>query len=262
MTNYVCPHCEKVLVQEGRTYKCENNHSFDIAKQGYVNLLLKQKASGDDKVMVEARKHFLELDHYAPLRDLVLDLVSNFPNETLLDAGCGEGYYTNFLQANLKNEIYGFDVSKLALQSAAKANKAVHYAVASIFNLPISANSMDLAISLFAPVATDEMLRVLKEQGILIVVMPNTNHLIELKQAIYDEAYLNERELIDHPNLQLMDEIKLNYQFEVNGNESLQNLFKMTPYYYKTSIEDSAKLANYDSMKLTADFSIQIYLKK
>lgn len=256
-----CPNCEKPLNKEGASYVCENHHCFDVAKSGYTNLYLKHKQSGDDEAMVKARTQFLEKGYYEPLRELLSDLCDSFPNEVMVDAGAGEGYYTNEIQKRLRNQIYGFDVSKIALQKAAKANKKVHYFVASIFDMPLYDASVDLILSVFAPLAIEEFKRVLKEDGMLITVTPGPNHLIELKRAIYDDVIVNEAEQIKDEELKIIDKIDYNYQVTITSQEDLQNLFKMTPYYYKTSKEDAMKLTTYDTLTLTCDFVIQIYYK-
>lgn len=256
-----CPTCKEELTIIDKSYKCKNNHNFDSSKEGYVNLHLNHKQGGDDEGMVKARSSFLEQDFYHPLREFILDLCSAFPHDTMIDAGCGEGYYTNYLQSNLENEIYAFDLSKVALQKASKANKKVHYALSSIFDLPLASSSTDLILSMFAPIALEENYRLLKEDGLLLVVSPGTNHLKELKESIYEEVRLNEVVLLKSENFQVIDEFKLEYIIDVKDNKTIKDLFLMTPYTYKTSIEDKEKLNTITELRITCEFSIQIYSK-
>lgn len=256
-----CPTCKEELNIEHKSYKCSNNHTYDISKEGYVNLHLNHKQGGDDEGMVKARSSFLEQDFYHPLREFILDLCSAFPHDTMVDAGCGEGYYTNYLQASLNNEIYAFDLSKVALQKASKANKKVHYALSSIFDLPLVSSSTNLILSMFAPIALEENHRILKEDGLLLVVCPGSNHLKELKEVVYNEVRLNEVVLLKSENFQVIDEFKLEYVIDLKDNTTIKNLFLMTPYTYKTSKEDYKKLDSINELRITCEFSIQIYSK-
>ncbi|MGL5978059.1 MAG: putative RNA methyltransferase, partial [Erysipelotrichaceae bacterium] len=237
-----CPKCKQPLHLKGKTYACENRHTFDQAKQGYVNLLLKQKASGDDEIMVQARHDFLHKGHYQPLATFLLDLMEAFPHDNIIDAGCGEGYYTNQIERGLLSQVMGFDVSKLALQKASRDNKQVNYAVASIFDMPVADACADIVLNVFAPIATTEFARVLHDEGYLIVVGPGVQHLQELKHVLYEEVRLNEITHIESDLFTLIDEFRLEYPIELTSQEEINNLFMMTPYYYKTSVEDGNKL--------------------
>ena len=146
MLNFCCPVCKEELKLDGRTYRCINNHCFDCAKQGYVNLLQsnksKSKRHGDDKLMIEARTEFLNTDSYKPLCDLMCELLQKYipQNACVLDAGCGDCYYTGKIEKALADKnasIAGIDISKFALIAAAKRSKRINLAVASVFSLPV-----------------------------------------------------------------------------------------------------------------------------
>ncbi|MGL5541334.1 MAG: putative RNA methyltransferase [Erysipelotrichaceae bacterium] len=258
----LCPLCKQPLTLHERTFGCDNHHTFDQAKQGYVNLLLKQKASGDNQEMVIARQQFLQKGHYEPLVTFLQDLLDSFPNEVIVDAGCGEGYYTNQIAGALASTVFGFDVSKVALQKAAKSKAGVQYAVASIFEMPLANESADVVLNVFAPIAAEEFARILKEDGLLVVVGPGVNHLLELKKAIYEEVVLNEEHTLESEHFTLIDHFRLHYNITLNSQEEIQHLFTMTPYYYKTKAEDAKKLESLTSLTTTVDFSIKVYVKK
>lgn len=253
-----CPICGNPLKKTDKTAKCANNHCFDYAKQGYVNLLLKQSVDhGDNREMVQARTIFLNSGSYAFLKEKLCELIAKEHADTLSDLGCGEGYYTSSFQANEK---YGFDMSKEALKYAARTDKSTHYAVASIFHLPLPDASMDTCVTCFAPFAKEEIERVLKPGGRFIFVSPAPKHLFELKQAVYEQPYENEVEDLD-TNLKKESEEVITSTFHVN-HDVLMALFTMTPYVHRTKKEDMEKLDLLTNMDITASFVIRVYRKE
>ena len=196
----LCPLCNNYLTKNDKNnfYKCTNNHCYDIAKEGYTNLLLaNQKHSlcpGDNKEMVNARKEFLNKDYFLPLSNKINDILTDYCNNkniAILDAGCGTGYYLNNLQKKFNNcSYFGVDISKFAVMKASKENKNISYFTANIFNLPFSNNSIDIILNIFAPKPEKEFRRILKNNGIILEVTPSTNHMIELKKVLYDKEDL------------------------------------------------------------------------
>lgn len=268
MSYFICPVCKGALTEYENRYACENNHSFDKAKQGYVNLLMSQQSSqkrhGDDKLMVKSRSDFLNEGYYSTLCDEICNTVRsiNIVAGVLLDVGCGEGYYT----VNIKNNcniktVYGIDISKNALQYASKAEKSVKYAVASAFQLPFADKSVDILTNIFAPCAYDEFYRVLKSEGYLLKVVPLSEHLWELKQKIYDKPYKNKPEIKNDELFALVESHEFKYSITLNKNVDIFNLFTMTPYYYKTSKQDAMKLSAIESLTTTVHFAIELYRK-
>ena len=258
----ICPKCKSKLNKVDNTYKCINNHSYDISKYGYVNLLLSKTNAGDDKVMVDARYNFLAKDYYLPLAKSIINILSKYiqKDSLILDGGCGTGYYDSVIKNNYPNMI-GYDISKDAITKAAKLNKDLLYFVASSNDIPLSNNSIDCILNIFTPTFETEVTRLLKDNGILIIVTPKDNHLIELKKAIYENAYLNEEEIPSFNNLYL----DKSYQSIFNSNlnkEDLDSLIKMTPYFYKTSKDNLEKIKNIDSLNVTFAFNIYIYKKR
>lgn len=254
--NILCPNCHKVLYKVANTYKCENKHSFDIAKEGYLNLNLhNSNNTGDEVNMIKARQSFLNKGYYSFLKDKVNELIDE--EDSLVDLACGEGYYTACFKA--KDKI-GIDLSKQGLKIASKADKTSTYLLNSIFHNPLEDNSADKIITIFAPIAKEEIVRILKPQGKFILVKPDTDHLIELKKAVYDNPYLNEVAPIEITGLHLEKEINIQKQTNVK-KEDILNLFKMTPYYHKTSLSDINKLDSLDSLDITFAFVIAIYNK-
>ncbi len=253
----ICPKCNQPLEVEGKSCKCSNRHSYDFSKEGYINLLLKESVShGDDVQMVKARTSFLNTGAYSFLRDALCELVKKENSSLLLDLGCGEGYYTSAFSSKEK---YGFDLSKSALKYASKHDKTTQYVVSSIFHIPLENEVADTIVTCFAPIASLEIERLLKENGCFIVVTPDENHLIELKELLYQEAYKNEVKDIEI-NLKKEKELHIQEKFEVD-TEHLLDLFQMTPYAYKTDIHAMNKLKEIEKMTITASFVIRLYRK-
>lgn len=250
----ICPKCKSTLSQNGRVLQCENNHSFDISKEGYVNLLLSSKNGdnrGDSKDSARARHTLLQKGYYKCLRDSIMERC----NGVVLDICCGEGYYDEY-----DGKLYGFDISKEMVRLASKSRKDHQYFVANLSNIPIADGSIDTAIHLFAPFNEKEFSRVIKDDGVIYSVIPGENHLFEMKEIIYDTPYKNDEQPPQTNELKLISTTKVTDKVKING-EDLRQLFAMTPYYYRTSKDDIAKLDNIDSLTLTVDFVILEYRK-
>ena len=268
MSNFICPVCKSEISLFERTYKCGNNHCFDLSKDGYVNLLMSQQSSlkrhGDDKLMVKARRDFLEKGFYNELRESLCETLKVVLPEssTVIDVGCGEGYYTCEISKVNDLEIFGIDISKDALKYASKSVKNSSFAVASAFSLPFDENSADCVLSVFAPSAYDEFYRVLKSDGKLIKAIPLEDHLWELKCVLYKEPYKNKPEKRNDELFKLVSQKEIKYKINLTEKEDIENLFKMTPYYYKTGREDAEKLLSLKSLETTVHFAIEIYEKR
>ena len=185
-----------------------------------------------------------------------------FPPKNILDSGCGEGYYTNYLAKQLPTvQFYGTDISKEAIRLAAKAKTDVQYIVASNQHLPFINNSLDMVLNIFSPIAYNEYHRVLKQNGILITVSNTSKHLQELKEILYDQVHLEHSSAKNTSQLLLVEEHNLSFPIHLQNQEMIQLLFQMTPYYYRTSFTDKAKLTAYQSLDVTTEFSIKLYKK-
>ena len=264
----ICPICRTPLTKKGNSYYCEKErpHCFDIARSGYVTLTAAGGHAGDDREMVRARTAFLEKDYYRPFADAVCRLLENA--DIIIDAGCGEGYYTNLLASagdSQKRQVYGFDLSKSACDHAAKRAKVLgtsaFFGVSSLFSLPIADGTADAVVSLFAPIAEKEFSRVLKPGGYLLIGAAGKRHLFELKEALYEHPYENEERRDLPEQFSLLSKETLTYSFLCPG-EDLKHLFFMTPYAFKTSPEDTAKLDLLESLRVTASFDLFLYQKK
>lgn len=260
-----CPKCKQLLHKLGNSYQCESHHTYDIAKRGYVNLLLgNHKMSGDDKEMIRARTRFLSHGYYQPLCDELCVMLRDLAPETVIDAGCGEGFYTNQIADVLPDSsLYGFDLSKYGVDEACKAHKNnILYGVANVFHLPFSDACADVLLSIFAPFDMDEINRVVKDRGFFIKVGPAQRHLLDLKQIVYPSVYENEVEHLQDNRFQLVNEKVLSYMIDLKDAQDIWALFQMTPYYWKSPKEGSERLKVLQQLKTQVHFQVEVYQKK
>ena len=272
MPDFVCPVCRSVLHRGEKSFTCENGHNFDISRYGYVNLLMSSssgKRHGDDRLMVRARRAFLDKGYYDRLSELISGLVLELaPNGAdIIDAGCGECKYTYGILKKLTEngkqaDIAGIDISKDALIYGSKRSDKIKLAVASSRKLPFGDGSADIVLSIFAPFEADEFSRVLKDGGCVIRAYPLERHLWELKSLIYDEPYENTVSDMEESGFEIKNRWELKYEIEPDSAEDVENLFKMTPYYYKTGENDQKKLENITCLKTAVEFGVIVYVKK
>lgn len=264
MTDFICPVCGKELRNNEKSLICPDGHCFDIAKSGYVNLLMSRGAGrhGDDKLMVRARSEFLNAGFYSPLAEHLLKSVRELSgcNSVVVDAGCGEGYYSAKI-AQYGAKLIGIDISRQALISASKRGEKMSLAVASTAAMPIKDACADIVLNVFSPLFADEFKRVLKSGGHLLRVIPLEKHLWELKALVYDRPYENEAPELELEGFVLEKTEELKYKITLKGREMIQNLFMMTPYYYKTGAADQKKLERAESLTTSVEFCIAIYSK-
>ena len=251
----ICPVCGKPLIKTDRSAVCENRHSFDYAKSGYLNLLRKASAStGDDRDMVSARTAFLSTGSYAFLRDQLCRLI---PDDGILaDLGCGEGYYTSAFPCHEK---YGFDLSKAALIHAANHDHSTQYVLSSIFHLPLADHTVKTAVTCFAPATVEEIGRILTDDGLFIHVTPGPDHLYELKEILYEHVRLNPDKKLSK-GLTYKDTVVISNTFHAD-TDTLISLFRMTPYAWRTGKDGIDKLKQAGEADITAQFHIHIYAK-
>jgi 23S rRNA (guanine745-N1)-methyltransferase len=271
MSLFTCPICAGALARTDKTYRCPKGHSYDISREGYVHLLPANKKHsanpGDDKDMAAARTKFLDGGWYAPLRDRLCQLaVSHVKDgDGVLDAGCGEGYYTygifDALKSNLERfSLAGIDLSKSALKKAARRCPGAEFAVASVYHLPVADSSVALLVDCFAPLALEEYRRVLQPGGVFLYVVPAPRHLMEMKQVLYDQPYENPDEAVNYEGFHYLDILPVETEMAL-GHEALMALFRMTPYTWKTPREGVERLDGLEGLTVTASFRVHVFRK-
>ena len=266
MPQVLCPVCGKALQTEEKNWHCDAGHSFDVARQGYVNLLTVDKKHslhpGDTREQVAARKVFLDAEHYAPIADTLAEILAAEQPETLLDAGCGEGYYLT-KAAPEGCRCWGVDISKDAVRYAAVRNKSVRWFVGTAAHLPFAERSFDCILSMFALTAAEEFHRVLKPGGLFVQVTAHPEHLLGLKSIIYPEILVKEKET-DHSlsGFALEEEKLLSFDFTLTGTEMVQHLLSMTPHFWRISKDGALRAAETTELHDTAKVIFRLYRKE
>lgn len=270
---FCCPICAQGLDRQDSRYLCPQGHSFDRAAAGYVHLLpankMHSKDPGDDKGMATARNRFLSGDYYAPLRDALAELALAYAPKgaDILDAGCGEGYYSAALyralvQGGKAPKMAGVDLSKHALRRAAKREKAIEFAVASVYDLPVADRQADLLVNCFSPLALEEFLRVLRPGGLYFYVVPGARHLWELKEVLYPSPYPNEEKLTPYRGLRYLEVKEVDGSIHLPDQQTISDLFQMTPYFWKTPKEGAQRLSQLTELDTTISFRIHVFRKE
>ncbi len=263
---FICPHCKSELLSDGLRRYCINGHSFDLSRAGYVNLLPPAAASvhGDNREMIDARRRFLDLGYYGFLKDAVSETAAaRLPKAgVLLDAGCGEGYYTEAVAARRPDlHILMIDISKYALRAAARRMKGAELAAASLYSLPLPDASLDGLMLLFSPFCLSEFARVLKRGACLLMAIPARRHLYGLKSILYDTPYENEVRDFEIEGFRLLSHEHLSRQVRFEGPEAVDALFRMTPYFYRTNETGKARLAAAPFVETELSFELLCYEK-
>lgn len=250
-------------------WTCASGHSFDVAREGYVNLLIthqrRQREPGDSAEMLQHRRRFLDAGHYGPLADALAELAR--PGLAVLDAGCGEGYYTRTWPDEHEGlEVWAVDIAKPAVRLAAKRarDRGVHYAVASVYDLPVADASIDLALSVFAPLHSPEFERVLRPGGRLVTVTPGPDHLDGLKAKLFAVPEPHpERGPFDGDDaitrLAPSGSRRLRFELELDSAETVADLLNMTPYAWYVSPEVRLSVVSEGSLSTTIDFLVSSY---
>ena len=279
-----CPVCRQPLLPSANGYQCAAKHSFDAARQGYVNLVLSHKkhskAPGDDPEMVRSRRRFLDLGYYNRVSDginetvaAVLSGVAPSGDCNLLDAGCGEGFYLQRLkgalalgdEAHRPITFHGVDVAKFAVRQATQRDRSLAWFVASINDLPFGDGSLDLVLNVFSPANILEFARIIKPLGSLVFVSPGPRHLNGLREIIYPVTREHESPSITEKAKDLFalaSVARITYQLELKTNQVIMDLLAMTPYFWNIDRQTKAKVAALDRLALDVDVEIRVFTIK
>ena len=266
-TILLCPVCREALGSDGSGLACPRGHRFDRAAKGYTNLLLGSRADhGDSREMIAARRRFLESGAYRSVALALSDALAEYaPSDAaVLDAGCGEGYYTERLaERHPLCRFFGIDVSKEAIRAAAgrqtlKGGNCCLY-VAGVYALPFVDASFDAVLSVFSPFAREEFLRTLKKDGILLSVIPGAKHLWDLKRVLYDTPYENEVADYAVDGFEFLGKKEIHERFLLKTPEQIRDLFTMTPYYHRTPRQGRERLSALESLETELSFEVLCY---
>jgi 23S rRNA (guanine745-N1)-methyltransferase len=262
-----CPVCRDplTLAEGGRRWACPAGHSFDVAREGYVNLLIsgqrRSRAPGDNQEMVSARRRFLASGAYDPLSAAVARAVAAEQPDVILDVGCGEGRHTRVLTAPL---VLGVDVARVAVAAAARTDSAGSYAVASAADLPLGEADVDVAVNVFGPVYVEELARLVRPGGAVVMAHPGPGHLPALRALVYPDARPHE---VKAPLRDAGEWFRqtgsqhVTFTVPVPDAASLRDLYAMTPYWWHGSADIEERLARASSglSETVADVRLTTY---
>lgn len=276
-TVFSCPVCGEPLPRADRSYRCINGHPFDIAREGYINLLLSQhrrsKDPGYSKEMIAGRRDFFDAGHYEPLADGIAELVRSYlpageGERIVVDVGCGEGYYLRRLRTLLGRDngdentlLCGLDISKHGIRVAARRDPQGVYAVASTYRMPILAETADVLLTHFSPVSAEDFRRVVKPGGVVLVGGPGEGHLFSFKELLYDtpERHGLVDALADQAGFEMIDTSSIRYPLSLRGSGQLANLLLMTPFFWSVDQATRDRLAELDSLDTEVDVVVHAY---
>ena len=258
-----CPICAGTLIKENRTWRCGAGHSFDIARQGYVNLLPVQhkhsRQPGDPREQVLSRRAFLESGAYEPIARAVCVAAKRWAAGPVLDVGCGEGYYAVQVARCLDAQLVGLDISKEAVRCAAGKYKNANWICGTAAHIPIADGQVGLLLSMFALTVPSEFRRVLKEDGIFVQVLAAEDHLLGLKSIIYPEVFHQEKDTVPQiPGFELLPSIPVSFSFTVQG-ERVQNLLSMTPHFWRISAQGAQRLKQTTTLEDRASCVVNVF---
>lgn len=245
---YACPICgtRMKMTKSGR-FICKKEHTFDVSKKGYINLINETKKTNYDKELFTSRKEILNQGFYEPVADAIKSIVEEFGRSqklesmNLLDVGCGEGYYSHYLRQMDNLNIFAFDISKEAIALATDYQAEINWSIADLSNLPFKERSMDILLDVLTPANYKEFKRVVKNQGLLIKVIPGDDYLKEVRELVSDQlkskSYSN-KDTVDYTedHLRILGKRKLCYQMSVS-REQASAFVKMTPMTTQVEVE-------------------------
>jgi 23S rRNA (guanine745-N1)-methyltransferase len=261
-----CPICRAPLTRASAVLVCAQRHTFDVAREGYVNLFpahhRQSRRPGDDERMVAARRRFLDAGHFAPLRvELVATLTQACERDigSAVDLGCGEGYFTDAV-ASVASNTYGIDVSKAAIRAAARRYPSTTFAVASSRRLPLVDGSFDAATAILAPIDPD-VLRVLANDGVVVRVSPGPDHLRALRDLAYSQARSHRRAMTQLPGVEHVSERRVRFTFDTDRN-ARADLIAMTPMLHRTREDQRERALAPERLTIEAGFWIDVFRKR
>lgn len=272
---YICPICRSPLKLHllSKGYYCQNKHHFDLAKEGYLNLLpaqhKKSKEPGDSRAMMRARRNFLEAGFYQPMAKVLAQMIDKYRTEStpmhILDIGCGEGYYTRQIEAQAQHnetlDLHGIDIAKNAIFAAAKKQANARFIVASSKSMPYTDHYFDLLFRVYAPSNDKEISRLLKPKGLFLIVTPGPRHLWQLKEFIY-------KNVKEHPvntplpeGFEQIETQRISYTIQPDQEQRMA-LLQMTPFAWRAKGDALNNIQRSHGLDIEADFILTLAVKE
>lgn len=268
---YICPICQNPLLQHlpSKGYYCSNKHHFDLAKEGYLNLLpahhKKSKEPGDSRAMMRARRNFLEAGFYQPMALAITQVIDKHipANATMhiLDVGCGEGYYSRQIEACTKHpnniDLHGIDIAKNAIFAAAKKQTNARFIVASNKSMPYASQYFDLLLKVYAPSNDKEIIRLLKPNGLLLTITPGPRHLWQLKEFIYQKVKEHTVEVSLPEGFTQTESQRISYTIQPDQEQRMA-LLQMTPFAWRANAATQKKIQHANKLEIETDFILTL----
>jgi len=270
-----CPVCQEALWPVSSALRCAQGHGYDLAREGYVNLLVAQHRSSKDpgysREMIAARRDFFDAGHYqAHADDLAAILVAQLsgePAEVVLDAGCGEGYYLRRLRVALDAGagddpvLCGLDISKHGVRVAARRDRAGLYAVAGTHRIPVLTERVSVLLTHFSPVSPDDFARVLRPGGVLLVAGPGEGHLYSFKQLLYDTPTTHQPadQLAGDGRFALVSTTRIRHPLHLDRAQHVRELLAMTPFFWTLDAGGQARLGRVEQLDTETDVVVRAY---
>ncbi|MCI8285012.1 MAG: methyltransferase domain-containing protein [Firmicutes bacterium] len=261
--HFICPICEQALLLENTSLYCNNKHCYDISKYGYVNFILNNKKQRKyNKTSFQNRRYVLENGLYEPiLQEIVKFINENKSIQTILDAGCGEGFYANQIQCRTQRNLYAFDISKDSIQLASKNDNSnsIKWFVGDLSAIPLKNNSADCILNIFSPANYKEFHRILAPDGWILKIVPTDRHLTEIrnkaKEQLRNKEYSNQQ-VIEYFEKAFIftDRKKITHRFSLNEKDR-QSFIEMTPLLFNV---DKKAIDWSDMHELTIEAEILI----
>ncbi len=274
--NLACPIDGLRLDIQEKQLICANGHTFDVSRQGYVNLLPVQhkrsKQPGDSKEMVGARTQFLNSGLYEPVANKLAEIlyaqITGENEVCILDAGCGEGYYLDYVLNYLKNEnifndisFIGLDISKPAIAESSKRNKEISWVVGTNRQPPVDYASVNIILCVFGFQSFEGFKKILKSNGKIILVEPGPDHLKELREIIYVEVRKSEPQdltYLEVTGFSMVNSQQLKFKTGEIDNKNINNLLLMTPHFYRANKEGREMASHLEKLELTVDVVFRV----
>ncbi|MDO4814855.1 MAG: methyltransferase domain-containing protein [Gemella sp.] len=235
--DYSCPKCRKTAKINDKSLKCVENHSYDFSKKGYIHLINNYKDSKYDEKLFEARNYVFSNGFYNHILEGISGVIKDLQVQTILDLGCGEGYYIKELKESYpETYFYGLDNAKSAIEYAMKHDKVNPYMLANLANIPFADKTVDVILNILSPANYDEFARVLKDEGIIIKLIPSSNYLKEIRNVLEIKDYSNQETIDQLEKFTNIEKRSLvSKTFELT-KEDARNFLRMTPLSFSKEI--------------------------
>jgi len=275
-TVLACPVCGAALTLQPTAATCPQSHAFDRARSGYLNLLLSNKKQsaepGDSPAMLQSRRAFLQRGFYDQMADAassaVAAAVTGRIDAHVADLGCGEGFFTARARASCARDtetpptFYGVDISRPGIKLASTYGRDIHWVVASLHRSPFLPQSIDVALTVFAPIDAADAKRVITNDGALITVTPGPDHLDALRIIIYSSVKPHPKTpalMADDTLFDVASSTRVRYPIALESQEEIQHLLAMTPFYWHIGRATRDALAELPRLELTVDAYVTVF---